>query len=172
MLARTTRSVAPTDAGERLLTLRPALAEIDAELAALARSRDRPTGNLRITTSKHAAMSVLSPMLPDFLAAYPDVRVEVTVDDGLTDIVSGRYDAGLRFGEKVGRDMLAVRVGPVIRSATVASPGYFAAHPAPLTPYDLAEHRCTTTDCRRPGRSTPGSLSRPGGRFRSGSTGR
>ncbi len=143
LLARTTRSVAPTEAGERLLrTLRPAFEDVGAELATLVALRDKPAGRVRITTPKHAATSVLSPRLPAFLAAYPDIRVEVTVDDGLTDIVAGGYDAGLRFGEKVARDMIAVRVGPVIRSAVLASPAYFAQHPAPVTPYDLARHRC------------------------------
>lgn len=143
LLARTTRSVAPTEAGERLLrTLRPAFEDVAGELVALAGLRDKPAGNLRITTPKHAATSVLSPMLPGFLAEYPDIRVEVTVDEGLTDIVASRYDAGLRFGEKVARDMIAVRVGPVIRSAVVGSPAYFADHPVPLTPYDLARHSC------------------------------
>lgn len=143
LLARTTRSVAPTEAGERLLrTLRPAFANVGAELAALAGLRDKPAGNLRITAPKHAATSVLSPMLPAFLAAYPDIRVEITVDEGLTDIVTSRYDAGLRFGEKVAKDMIAVRVGPAIQSAVVGAPAYFAHHPAPATPYDLAGHRC------------------------------
>jgi len=143
LLARTTRSVAPTEAGERLLrTIRPAFADIAAELAALGGLRDKPAGALRITTPKHAATSVLWPMLPAFLSAYPDIRVELTIDEGLTDIVASRYDAGLRFGEKVARDMVALRVGPAIRSAVVATPAYLAAHPAPVTPYDLAAHRC------------------------------
>ncbi len=143
LLARTTRSVAPTEAGERLLrTLRPALGEIGAELAALGQARGKPAGDLRITTPKHAATAVLWPVLPGFLATYPDIRVEIAVDEGLTDIVASRYDAGLRFGEKVAKDMVAVRVGPPIRSAVVATPGYFAGHPMPLTPYDLARHRC------------------------------
>lgn len=143
LLARTTRSVAPTEAGERLLrTLRPAFADVGAALAVLAGLRAQPAGNVRITTPKHAATSVLSPMLPAFLAAYPDIRVEVTVDEGLTDIVASRYDAGLRFGEKVAKDMIAVRVGPAIRSTVVGSPAYFANHPVPATPYDLTGHRC------------------------------
>jgi DNA-binding transcriptional LysR family regulator len=143
LLARTTRSVAPTEAGERLLgTLRPAFGDIATGLGALASLRDKPSGLVRITTSKHAAEVVLSPVLPGFLAAYPDVRVEVTVDQGLTDIVASRYDAGLRFGENVARDMIAVRVGPEIRSVVVGAPAYFAAHPMPETPHDLATHRC------------------------------
>jgi DNA-binding transcriptional LysR family regulator len=143
LLARTTRSVATTEAGERLLrTLRPALDDIGTELAALEGLREKPSGTLRITTFKHAATTVLLPALPGFLAAYPDVEVEITVDDALTDIVASRYDAGIRWGEKVAKDMIAVPVSPPIRSAVVASPDYFAAHPAPTTPQDLAAHRC------------------------------
>ena len=142
LLARTTRSVAPTEAGERLLrTLRPALTDIGAELTALAGLRDRPAGTLRITAPRHAARTVLSPMLPGFLESYPDIRVEVTVDEGLTDIVESRFDAGLRFGEKVDRDMIAVLVGPPIRSAVVGAPSYLDDQ-TPTTPRDLAAHRC------------------------------
>ena len=143
LLARTTRSVAATEAGERLLrTLRPAFADIGAELAALHGLRDRVAGTVRITTFKHAATSVVWPRLPAFLAAHPDVRVELTVDEGLTDIVAARYDAGIRFGENVARDMIAVRVGPDLRSAVVASPDYLARHGVPREPQDLAAHRC------------------------------
>lgn len=143
LLARTTRSVQATEAGERLLrTLRPAFREIGAELSALGQLRDRPSGTVRITTPKHAAVTVLWPMLPGFLETYPEVRVEVTVDDSLTDIVADRYDCGIRFGEKVARDMIALRIGPDIRSAVVGSPSYFARHPIPATPQDLAGHRC------------------------------
>ncbi len=143
LLARTTRSVATTEAGERLLaTLRPALGEIGAELSALEGLRDRPAGTVRITTFKHAAVSVLLPALPGFLASHPNVQVEVTIDDSLIDIVASRYDAGIRWGEKVEKDMIAVRVGPDIRSAVVAAPEYFAQHPPPATPQALAVHRC------------------------------
>ena len=143
LLARTTRSVAPTEAGERLLrTLRPALAEIDAELSALNGLRDKPAGTVRLTTPRHAASTVLWPALPAFLRAYPDIKVEMTVDEGLSDIVAERYDAGVRFGENVAKDMVAVRIGPPIRSVLVAAPAYFAAHPAPESPQDLARHRC------------------------------
>ena len=143
LLARTTRSVAPTEAGERLLrTLRPAFAEVGAELVALAGLRDKPAGTLRLTTSKHAATAILAPMLPGFLTAFPDIRVEVSVDAGLVDIVAGRFDAGLRFGEKVAGDMVAVRVGPVVRSVVVGSPAYFARRGLPVTPDDLADHSC------------------------------
>lgn len=143
LLARTTRSVRATEAGERLLgTLRPALAEIGAGLAALGSLRDRPAGTVRITAFRYAAVTVLWPALPGFLEAHPDVRVELAIDDGLTDLVAGRYDAGVRFGERVDKDMVAVRVGPDIRTAVVASPAYLARHPAPATPRDLASHRC------------------------------
>lgn len=143
LLARTTRSVAPTEAGECLLeTLRPALAEIGAGLTALGGQRDRIAGTVRLTVPKHAATTVLQPMLPGFLGAYPDIRVEVTIDDGLTDIVASRYDAGIRFGEKVAGDMIAVRIGPEIRSAVVAAPAYLAGHPVPASPQDLLGHRC------------------------------
>ena len=143
LLARTTRSVSPTEAGERLLaTLRPAFGDIEAELTVLGALRDQVAGTVRVTTFKHAAKCVLMPALPGFLAAHPNVRVEVTVDDGLTDIVASRYDAGIRFGEKVDRDMVAVRVGPDVRAAIVGSPAYFASHPVPAIPQDLAQHRC------------------------------
>ncbi len=143
LLARTTRSVATTEAGERLLrTLRPAFGEIGAELAALGRLRDRPAGTVRITTFKHAAQTVLMPVLPGFLAAHPDVAVEVSIDDGLTDIVESRFDAGIRLGEQVARDMVAVRVGPDLRIAVVGAPSYLAGRPAPRAPGDRAGHRC------------------------------
>lgn len=143
LLARTTRSVRPTEAGERLLlTLRPALADVGAAVAQLRGSRDRPAGTVRLTAPRHAAASVVWPALPGFLDAHPDVRVELTLDDGLTDIVAGRYDAGVRFGERVAGDMVAVRIGPDIRSAVVASPAYLAGRSAPATPRDLAGHRC------------------------------
>ena len=143
LLARTTRSVRATEAGEQLLrTLRPAFAEIGAGLATLSGLRDKPAGTVRLTMPKHAATSVVWPMLPDFLAAYPDIRVELSIDAGLTDLVASRYDAGIRFAERVPRDMIAVRVGPDLRPAVVGSPGYFAANPKPETPQDLARHRC------------------------------
>ena len=105
LLARTTRRVSTTEAGERLLkTLRPAFEDISAELTALGELRDKPAGTVRITTFKHAATSVLLPILPDFLATHPDIRLEITIDEGLTDIIESRYDAGIRFGEKVAKD--------------------------------------------------------------------
>ena len=143
LLARTTRSVATTEAGERLLqTVQPALRDIAAGLASLSASRDTPSGTVRITTFKHAAASVLRPALPAFLERYPNVRVEVAIDEALVDLVANRFDAGIRFGEKVAKDMIAVRIGPDIRSAVVAAPAYFARYPAPAVPGDLAAHRC------------------------------
>lgn len=143
LLARTTRRVSTTEAGDRLLkTLRPAFEDINAELTALHGLRDKPAGTLRITTPRHAATSVLCPVLPSFLDTYPEIRVEITIDEGLTDIVESRYDAGIRLGEKVAKDMIAVRIGPDIRTAVVGSPAYFANHPIPTTPQELASHRC------------------------------
>jgi len=143
LLTRTTRSVAPTEAGERLLeTLRPAFDEIDARLAALSELRDKPAGTMRITTGQHAAETILWPALLRLLPHYPDVRVELSVDQALTDIVAERYDAGVRLGEQVARDMIAVRIGPDIRMAVVGAPAYFATRPKPKTPHDLTHHTC------------------------------
>ena len=143
LLARTTRKVSTTEAGSRLLqTLRPAFEDISTALIALSDLRDKPAGTLRITMPRHAAISVVWPMMPDFLAAHPDIRIEMTIDEGLTDIIESRYDAGIRFGEKVAKDMVAVRVSHDLRWAVVGSPAYFTNHPLPNTPQDLVEHRC------------------------------
>jgi len=143
LLTRTTRSVAPTEAGERLLeTLRPALDEIDTRLAALSELRDKPAGTIRITTGQHAAETILWPALLRLLPHYPDVRVELSIDQALTDIVTERYDAGVRLGEQVAKDMIAVRIGPDMRMAVVGAPSYFATHPTPKTPHDLTRHTC------------------------------
>ncbi len=143
LLVRTTRSVAPTDAGARLLAvLRPALDDIGAGLATLSALSDTPTGTLRLTTFRHAAATIVGPVLPDLMARYPQIQMEVRVDDELVDIVAERFDAGIRWDDKVGRDMEAVRVGPDLRFAVVGSPGYFAGKSAPLDPRDLARHRC------------------------------
>ena len=143
LLTRTTRSVAPTEAGERLLrTLGPHFDEIDAELAALSELRDKPAGNLRLTAGEHAAETVLWPALARLLPAYPDIKVEIVIDYGLTDIVAGRFDAGIRLGEQVAKDMIAVRIGPDMRMAAVAAPAYFARHQTPKTPQDLTSHNC------------------------------
>ncbi|MBW8813096.1 MAG: LysR family transcriptional regulator [Caulobacterales bacterium] len=143
LLTRTTRRVAPTEAGERLIeTLRPALDTIDARLAALGELRDRPAGAVRITASRHAAEAVLWPALARLLPDYPDVSVEVASEPGFVDIVAERFDAGVRLGEQVAKDMVAVRIGPDLRMAVVGAPAYFAAHPPPGSPHDLTEHRC------------------------------
>lgn len=143
LLTRTTRSVAPTEAGERLLnSIGPRLAEIESELNALGEMRDRPAGNIRITAGEHAVDAVLWPVLRTFLVDYPDINVEITVDNSLTDIVAGRFDAGIRLGEQVAKDMVAVRIGPDMRMVPVASPDYFARYGLPATPQALQNHRC------------------------------
>jgi len=143
LLTRTTRSVASTEAGERLIeTLRPALDDIDERLAALNALRESPAGTIRINTSEHAAQTVLWPKLAGFLASYPDIKVELTIEHGFTDIVAGRYDAGVRLGEQVARDMIAVPIGPEIRMAVVGSPGYFKGRKKPNIPQDLDAHDC------------------------------
>ncbi len=143
LLARTTRSVAPTEAGERLLqSLNPALSDIEDGLDALAEWRDNPSGTVRITTFAYAARMVLVPKLPAFLLAHPDINVEVIIQDGLTDIVASGFDAGIRLGETVDKDMIAVRVGPELRTVVVGTPSYFARIPQPETPYDLERHAC------------------------------
>ncbi len=143
LLTRTTRSVAPTEAGERLLrTLGPRLDEIEAELAAGRELRDKPAGTIRITTAGHAAETILWPKLSKVLPEYPDIQVEISVNYGMTDIVAQRFDAGVRLGEQVEKDMIAVRIGPDLCMAVVATPGYFAKRPPPRTPQDLARHDC------------------------------
>ncbi|UKJ72502.1 LysR family transcriptional regulator [Azospirillum brasilense] len=143
LLTRTTRSVAPTDAGERLIaTVGPHLEEIETGLAALSELRDKPAGIIRITAVDHAAETILWPSLANFLAEYPDVQVDLVVDNMLRDIVAERFDAGIRMGERVARDMIAVRIGPDIRMAAVATPAYFKKHGKPKVPQDLATHGC------------------------------
>jgi DNA-binding transcriptional LysR family regulator len=143
LLTRTTRSVAPTQAGERLLrSAGPHLDAIDAELAGLTALRDKPSGTIRITAGEHAADCVLWPALKRMLPDYPDIQVEVIVDYGLTDIVAERYDAGVRLGEQVAKDMIAVRIGPDMRMSVVAAPSYFATRPRPKVPQDLTAHSC------------------------------
>ena len=143
LLTRTTRSVATTEAGERLLrALGPRFDEIDAEIAALSELRDKPAGTIRITTSQHAAEAILIPALAKLLPHYPDIHVETVIDFGLTDIVGQRYDAGIRLGEQVDKDMIAVRIGPDLRMAAVAAPSYFAKRRRPKKPQDLTEHVC------------------------------
>lgn len=143
LLARTTRSVAPTAAGERLLaSLEPALAEVARGLTALADGRDAPAGRLRLTAFRYAARAVLAPKLPRFLLDHPDVAVEVVVDDRPVDLVADGFDAGIRLGESVERDMVAVRIGPELRTVVVGTPDYFALRPPPETPADLKAHVC------------------------------
>ncbi len=143
LLTRTTRSVSPTIAGERLLaTLGPALDDIDDMLSSLTELRERPAGTIRITTSKHAARTILWPVVERLTAENPDIVVELSVDSGLTDIVADRFDAGVRLGERLEKDMIAVRIGPQLRMAAVGSPAYFAKHGTPITPDDLARHSC------------------------------
>ena len=143
LLARTTRSVAATEAGERLVrTLGPRFDEIDAELAALSELREKPAGTVRITTGEHAAEAILWPVLVKLLPHYPDIKVELIIDYGLTDIVAERYDAGVRLGEQVARDMIAVRIGPDFRMAVVGAPSYFARRSRPKKPQDLTAHDC------------------------------
>jgi len=143
LLARTTRSVAPTEAGERLLrSVGPRLEEIESELSALSELRDKPAGTLRITTGEHAAETILWPALAELLPRYPDIKVELIIDYGLTDIVAERYDAGVRLGEQVAKDMIAVRIGPDLRMAVVGAPGYFARRAQPKTPQQLTDHAC------------------------------
>jgi DNA-binding transcriptional LysR family regulator len=143
LLTRTTRSVATTQAGEKLMeTLRPALNEIDGRLAALASLREKPAGTIRITTGEHVAEAILLPALVRLLPDYPDIHVELAIEYGLTDIVAERYDAGVRLGEQVAKDMIAVPIGPEQRMAVVGAPSYFARRPVPKTPQQLSDHTC------------------------------
>ncbi|HWA43487.1 MAG TPA: LysR family transcriptional regulator [Hypericibacter adhaerens] len=143
LLTRTTRSVSPTEAGERLLlTAGPRFDEIEAELDALSELRDKPAGTVRITTGEHAAETILWPKLAKILPRYPDIKVEIAVDNSLTDIVTERYDAGVRFGEQVAKDMIAVRIAPDMRMAVVGTPAYFETRPVPRKPQDLIAHAC------------------------------
>ncbi|HDS5109718.1 LysR family transcriptional regulator [Klebsiella variicola] len=143
LLTRTTRSVAPTEAGERLIAcLEPRIADLEQELDSLIQLNGIASGNIRLTSGEHAARSLVWPKLKPFLREYPEIHVELMVDNGFVDIVEGRFDAGIRLGESVNKDMVAVRIGPDIRMAIVAAPSYFADHPAPETPHDLQDHRC------------------------------
>lgn len=143
LLARTTRSVAPTEAGERLLTVvLPHLQGIESELSALNLLRDIPAGTIRLTASEHAAYTVIYPVLARLAADYPEIKIEVNVDNMLADLVAGRFDAGIRLGEHVERDMVAVRIAPDMRMALVGTPAYFERHPRPEAPQDLTQHEC------------------------------
>lgn len=143
LLTRTTRSVAPTAAGERLITaIGPLFDGIEAELSALGELREKPAGMIRITLGIHSAQTILWPALDRLLPAYPDIQVELNVHNGLVDIVAERFDAGVRLGETLEQDMIAVRIGPDWAMSAVASPAYFAERPAPITPQQLSDHRC------------------------------
>jgi len=143
LLTRTTRSVSPTEAGERLLlTAGPRFEEIETELAALSELREKPAGTIRITAGEHPAVAILWPALARLLPDYPDIKAEIIVDYGLTDIVAERYDAGVRLGEQLAKDMIAVPIGPDMRMAVVGSPSYFARRKQPRTPKHLTAHNC------------------------------
>jgi DNA-binding transcriptional LysR family regulator len=143
LLNRTTRSVTPTQAGERLLlSLGPKFTEMDTELAALSALRERPAGTVRLTATEYAAAEILLPALEEVLPKFPDIQVEVIIDYGLTNIVAQQVDAGIRPGELVAKDMIAVRVSPDLRMAVVGSPSYFAGRKRPKTPQDLTQHNC------------------------------
>jgi len=162
LLFRTTRTVAPTAAGERLLaTLSPALLALESEIEALSQAREAAIGVVRITTGKHAADTVLWPMLPPFMRRHPGIEVEVCVEGGMTDIVAGRYDAGIRLGERLEKDMIALAVGPSLRVAVVAAPAYLGNHPTPMKPGDLTGHRCIAYR-DRDGELSPWSFERDG----------
>jgi DNA-binding transcriptional LysR family regulator len=143
LLTRTTRSVAPTEAGERLLqTIAPRFEDIEAELAALVELREKPSGTIRITATDYVADAILWPKLAKVLKRYPDIKIEIVIDYGLTDIVAERFDAGVRSGEQVAKDMVAVRIGPDMRAAVVGAPSYFENHSEPQRPQDLITHNC------------------------------
>lgn len=143
LLTRTTRSVSPTEAGERLLrSVGARFDEIDAAIAGLSGLRTKPAGTIRLTAGEHAARTVLRPVLVKFLPEYPDIKIEVSVDNLLTDIVTERFDAGVRLGEQVEKDMIAVRIGPDLRMAVAGAPSYFAKQKRPKVPQDLTHHAC------------------------------
>src|SRR4051812_15242083 len=143
LLTRTTRSVSPTEAGERLLqTIGPRFEEIESELAALSEFREKPAGTIHITATDYAVETILWPKLTRFLRRYPDVKVEIIIDYGLTDIVAERFDAGVRSGEQIAKDMIAIRIGPDMRSAVVGDPSYFAGRSEPKRPQELIGHNC------------------------------
>lgn len=143
LLTRTTRAVSPTEAGEKLIAgIGPYFDEIEAQVEALSALRDKPAGNIRITASDYAISHYLWPKLLDFWSRYPDINVELLMDNGLSDIVTERYDAGVRMGEQLAKDMISVRISPDVRFAAVASPTYFEKNPEPETPQDLIRHKC------------------------------
>lgn len=143
LLVRTTRSVSPTEAGQQIIAnIAPHFEEIDIELAWLGERRLKPAGTIRVSAGEHAALSVLQPALNKLLPSYPDIHVEIHSENRLTDIVAERYDAGVRMGDQVDKDMIAVRISADLRWAVVGSPAYFARHPAPQSPSELTSHNC------------------------------
>ncbi|NUS67635.1 MAG: LysR family transcriptional regulator [Ensifer adhaerens] len=143
LLTRTTRNVVPTDAGEQLMeTLRPAFNDIRSRLDALSAMRQQPGGTIRITSSRHAAETILMPAVKRLMAAYREISVEISIDHRFVDLVTERYDAGVRLGESIEKDMIAVRIGPDLRMVVAGSPDYFARYPRPQTPNDLTRHNC------------------------------
>lgn len=163
LLTRTTRSIAPTEAGERLLqTITPPFEEIESALASLNELREKPAGTIRVTAGEHPALTVLQPALAKFLPQYPDIKIEIIVDYGLTDIVQEGYDAGVRLGEQVARDMIATRIGPDMRMAVVGAPSYFDRHPLPSMPQELTAHNCINIRLPTYGGLFPWDLERDG----------
>ncbi|CAI1004987.1 LysR family transcriptional regulator [Serratia marcescens] len=143
LLTRTTRSVAPTEAGERIIAcLEPRIADLEQELESLVQLNGTASGNIRLSAGEHAARNLVWPKLKPFLREYPEINLELVVDNGFVDIVERRFDAGIRLGESVDKDMIAVRIGPDMRMAVAGAPSYFAANPAPETPHELQNHRC------------------------------
>jgi DNA-binding transcriptional LysR family regulator len=163
LLTRTTRSIATTEAGERLFnSVAPQFKDIDAEVAAIKELRDKPAGTIRITSAQHAADSVLWPKLSSVMLDYPDINVEITVDYTLSDIVAQRYDAGVRLGDQVAKDMIAVRISPDQRIAVVGSPAYFSKRAVPETPHELADHSCINLRLPTHGRFLPWDFEKDG----------
>lgn len=143
LLTRTTRNVVATEAGEQLAeTLRPAINDIRSRIDSLSAMRQRPGGTIRITSSRHAAETILMPAVKGLMVEYPEINVEVSIEQRLVDLVAERFDAGVRLGERVEKDMIAVRIGPELRMVVAGSPGYFERHPKPVTPHDLTQHSC------------------------------
>jgi DNA-binding transcriptional LysR family regulator len=167
LLSRTTRSVTPTAAGERLLqNIGPRFDEIDTELAALGELRQRPGGSIRITADEHALSSVLWPALRAFVPKYPDIKIEIVIDNGLTDIVAERFDAGVRLGGMVAKDMIAMRIGPDERMAVVAAPSYLSRSAKLKAPQDLTEHACINFRLPTRGGIYPWEFEKKGREFR------
>jgi DNA-binding transcriptional LysR family regulator len=152
LLTRTTRSVSPTEVGQRLVeNVGPRLEEVEAELAAIQELREKPAGTIRITATEYASDTILLPKLAKLLPRYPDIKVEIIIDYGLIDIVAERYDAGVRSGEQVAKDMIAIRIGPDMRMAVVGAPPYFKTRPEPKKPQDLIDHNCISLRLPRGG---------------------